>query len=149
MLVAIALAVLAQAPQGSPTKSVVQIMEAHDRALVRDLDEYVKQSPKADDIGQAYFTIFDRVLDHDWYAEFEPIARRYLTEKPEGASRPVARLVIVMGRTRAGKFAEGLGEFQKMLQEFDPNDESAFATTVAQRLVLAAIAGAEDRKSVV
>src|SRR5262245_28684311 len=66
------------ASPGGAFKSVAELRKAHDRALVRDLNGYLKKNPKAEDRDQAYMAIFDTAIEHDWFAENEPAAERYL-----------------------------------------------------------------------
>lgn len=127
----------------SPPKGVAAILEAHDRALIRALDEYARANPKANDIDQAFLTLFERALDHDWFAETEPIARRYLDERPDGPSKPVAQLIGLLSRARSGKFAEALLGYQELLAGLDRDDQDEFASQVADSLVKLAIDAAD------
>src|SRR4051794_3178428 len=68
-----------------PRSSVAEIQAKHDRALIRDLVDYLRKNPKADDLEQAYMAIFNKAIDHDWFTEHEELAKRYLAETPEGA----------------------------------------------------------------
>ncbi len=143
MLIAILTLVFAQAQDPKAPTSVAKIMEARDRALVRELDEYTRGNPKAEDLDLAYFTIFDRALEHDWYAEVEPIATRYLAEKPEGPSGPVARFTRAMTRAKSGKFADGLAEVKLLLNGMDGQEENAFATSACTTFAGTAIDAGE------
>lgn len=143
-IVAFGLGLLVQdPPKTEPPKSVASILEVHDRALIRALDEYARANPKAIDVDQAYITLFDKALDHDWFAEAEPIARRYLAERPEGPSRPVAQLIGLLARARDGQFAEALAGYQGLLAGLDRDDQDEFASQVADSLVKLAIEAAD------
>ena len=85
------------APASAP-KSVVEIQNAHDRALIKALTGYATANPKADDVDQAYLTVFQRVIDHDWFAEAEPTALAYLKSFPDGGVTPMARIVATMAQ---------------------------------------------------
>lgn len=142
-ILTLALGLAAQDPAPAPTKTVATILEAHDRALIAALDEYTRANPKAADIDQAYLTLFDKSLDHDWFATTEPIARRYLAERPDGPSRPVAQLVALLARAQAGQFAEALAGYRSLLDGLDRDDQDEFASQVADSLVKLAIAAAD------
>ncbi len=124
-------------------KGVAGILAAHDRALIRELEEYLKKNPKADDRDEAYSAIYDRVIDHDWFAETEPVAKAYLAEHPEGAARPMARIVATMARVRAGKFIEALGVYQELMKGLDRADQEEFAVSFADNLAAAATTAGE------
>ncbi len=87
-------------------KNVSEIQSAHDKALIRDLLTYLARNPKADDIDQAYMKVFDKVIEHDWFAEHEAVALKYLAEHPEGPVRSLAQIVSTMARAQAGQYAE-------------------------------------------
>lgn len=144
MFVLVLSLVLAQGPQEAPPKNVDAIIQARDRALIRDLDEYARAHPKADDVDQAFFTIFDRTIEHEWYAEVEPIAARYLAEKPDGPSEPGARFTLAMARARAGKFGEGLLELRKLVNGQKATGDSAFAMSATNAFIAAAIAASQS-----
>src|ERR1051326_5773588 len=84
-------------------KSVADLQAAHDRAIIRDLGAYIEQNPKADDLEQAYMTLFNKAIDHDWFSDHETVAKRYLAEQPEGAVRPLAQIITIMARAQAGE----------------------------------------------
>ena len=64
--------------------SVAQILDQHDRALIRDLGAYLGRNPRAEDRDQAYAALFNKSIEHDWFAETEEAARRYLKNDPDG-----------------------------------------------------------------
>ncbi len=86
-------------------RSVSEIQATHDRALIRDLVAYLGKTPKPDDIDQAYLTLFNKVIEHDWFVDNEAIARSYLKEYPDGPVRPLAQIIATMGRARRGRSA--------------------------------------------
>jgi peroxiredoxin len=118
---------------------------AHDRALIRDLSEYLRQNPKAQDFDQAYMTIFTKVIDHDWFSENEGIAQRYLEEQPQGGVRSLAQIVTTMARAQAGRFEESLASYLALVRGLERPDQEEFAINFADALAGAATAaGAHD-----
>src|SRR4051794_24560259 len=81
---------------GPAQASVAEIQAKHDRALIRDLDDYLRKNPRAEDAEQAYMALFNKAMEHDWFAEHEGLARRYLAENPGGAVSSLARIVATM-----------------------------------------------------
>ena len=135
------------APASAPAKgafdSVAALKAAHDRALIRDLGEYLRAHPKADDREQAYMTLFDTVIEHDWFRDHEASARRYLAENPEGAVRALARIVVTMARAQAGRFDEAFATFQELLAGLERADQEEFASSFADTLATSASAAGE------
>ena len=132
------------APRPAP-RTVSELLTAHDRAIVRDLAEYVRANPKADDLDQAYMTLFSKVIEHDWFTDQEATAQRYLEEQPQGGVRPLAQIVTTMARAQAGKFDEALASFLALLRSLDRPDQEEFAINFADTLAGAATAaGAHD-----
>jgi len=124
-------------------KSVAEIQAAHDRTLIRDLLDYLAKNPKADDIDQAYMKVFDKAIEHDWFAENEAVARKYLAEFPEGPVRSLARIVTTMGRAQAGKFAEALTSFNALMDGLGGAEQEEFAANFADTLALSATGAGE------
>jgi thiol-disulfide isomerase/thioredoxin len=131
------------APAGPPFKSVVELQAAHDRAMVRDLTDYIHRNPKADDLDQAYMVLFNKAIDHDWFAENDAIARRYLEEQAEGAVRPLAQIITTMARAQAGAFAEALTSYQALMHGLDKPDQEEFAVNFADAFASVASAAGE------
>jgi hypothetical protein len=127
----------------APAKSVATIQATHDRALVRDLLAYLAENPKATDAEQAYREVFDKVIEHDWFAEHEAVARKYLDEKSEGSARSLAGIIVTMGRAEAGKFAEALASYQQLMNGLGGSDQEEFAVNFADTLATAATAAGE------
>ena len=71
----------AQQPAAS---NVSEILGQHDRALIRELGAYLKQNPKADDRDQGFAALFNKAIEHDWFADNEEAALRYLKNDPDG-----------------------------------------------------------------
>jgi peroxiredoxin len=132
------------APAARPTyRSVSELKTAHDRALMRELGEYLRANPRAEDRDQAYMTLFDTAIEHDWFLDTEETARRYLAENKEGAVRPLAQIVATMARAHAGKFGEALATFQELMAGLDRPDQEEFASNFADNLATAAISAGE------
>ena len=127
---------------GESVRGVVQIQTDHDRALLRDLTEYLVKNPKATDAEQAYMTIFNKAIEHDWFAEHEALARRYLANEPEGPVRPLASIIAVMARAKSGEFAKAYQGYLELMKDLSGADQEEFAANFADSLATSAsIAG--------
>ena len=127
------------APSPAPS-SVADLIVAHDRALARDLNAYLAEHPTAEDRDQAYMTLFNKAIEHDWFAENEPVAERYLAAFPEGAARPLAQIVTTMAKARAGEFERALARFQELMNGLGKPEQEEFAVNFADTLASAATA---------
>ena len=130
-------------PKGPPYKTVSELLLSHDRRLIRDLGDYAAKNPKAVDVEQAYMTIFEKVIEHDWFVDHEKAARAYLAERPDGAVRSLARIVASMARAEDGKFADALEEFRDLIKGLDKQDQEEFASNFADSLATAAVVAGE------
>ncbi len=128
---------------GEPARGVVQIQTDHDRALLRDLADYLVKNPKASDAEQAYMTIFNKAIEHDWFAENENLARRYLASEPEGPVRPLASIIAVMARAKAGEFAKAYAGYIELMKDLSGADQEEFAANFADSLAGAASTAGE------
>ncbi|MDB5349525.1 MAG: Peroxiredoxin [Planctomycetota bacterium] len=134
----------AQAPAaGPPYKKVSELLEAHDRRLVRELVEYAEKNPKADDLEQAYMALFEKVIQHDWFLDHDRIARSYLADHPAGAVRPMAQIVATMARAQDGKFADAAVEYKSLMKALDQDEQEEFASNFADSLASAAMVAGE------
>ena len=124
--------------EAPPRSSVAEIQARHDRALIRDLDDYLRKNPKADDLEQAYMTLFNKAMEHDWFAEHEGLAKRYLAENPEGAVNSLARIVATMARAQAGRFDEALARYRELMRGLGDPEQEDFAASFADTLAGAA-----------
>jgi peroxiredoxin len=135
----------APAQAQAPPASVADLLASHDRALIRDLQDYVAAQPKADDVDQAYMTLFDKVIEHDWFRENEEVARRYLADFPDGPVRSLAQIVATMSRAQAGRFDEALKQYRTLMAGLGKADQEEFASQFSESLAQAAVsAGAYD-----
>ncbi len=117
-----------------PPPSAAGIIADHDHALIRDLDAYLKGRPRADDRDEAYSAIFDKAIAHDWFAEAEPVANRYLSESPEGPVKALARIVGTMAQARAGHFDTALASYQDLMKGLGGPEQEEFAANFADQL---------------
>jgi peroxiredoxin len=136
-----AVAATTASPAGGRT--VAEIQSAHDRALVRDLAAYLAGNPKADDLDQGYMALFDKVIEHDWFSDHEPIARRYLAERPDGPVRSLAQIVATMARAQAGDFAQALARFKELMNGLGKTEQEEFAVNFADSLAVTATSAGE------
>jgi peroxiredoxin len=122
---------------------VAEIKSAHDRALIRDLGAYVARNPKAEDVDQAYMALFDKAIEHDWFAEHEAVATRYLAERPDGPVRSLAQIVATMARAQADDFAGALSRYDELMKGLGKAEQEEFAANFADSLASAAIGAGE------
>jgi thiol-disulfide isomerase/thioredoxin len=130
----------AQQPGAS---SVAEILSGHDRALIRDLSDYLRNNPKADDRDQAYAALFNKAIEHDWFPENEEMARRYLQDDPEGPVKALAQIVTIMARAQAGRYDEALTRYKELMQGLGKTDQEEFASSFTETFATAAIASGE------
>lgn len=142
VLVAIASAVPLRAEEPARS-SVAEIQSSHDRALIRDLTDYVRNNPKADDRDQAYSNLFNKAIEHDWFAEAEPVALGYLKAEPDGPVKPLAQIVVTMSRAQAGKYDDALARFQELMRGIGQAEQEEFASSFAETLAGSAITAGE------
>jgi peroxiredoxin len=140
LLAMLAISVPARADE---PKNVSEIQSAHDKALIRDLLTYLNKNPKADDLDQAYMKVFDKVIEHDWFADNEVVARKYLAEHPDGPVRSLAQIVTTMARAQLGHYAEALASFNALMSGLDGSDQEEFAANFADTLATSAMASGE------
>ena len=128
---------------GPPYKSVVELRKAHDKALLRDVLDYLAKNPKAEDRDEGYTLLFDTAIEHDWFAETEAAARRYIADQPEGAARPLAQIVATMARAKAGKFGEALASYKELMRGITKPEQEEFAVNFSENLASAATTAGE------
>ena len=137
------LASKAAEPASTAPATVAAIKATHDRALIRDLVAYVGKNPKADDLDQAYMTLFDKVIEHDWFAEHEAVASRYLTERPDGPVQSLAQIVTTMARAQANDFTGALARYEELMKGLGKPEQEEFASNFTDSLAAAAIGAGE------
>ena len=131
------------AAEGPAFKSVSDLQAAHDRALIRDLTEYLRARPKADDLDQAYMTIFGKAIEHDWFADHEAVARHYLASSPDGPVRPLAQIIATMARARAGQFPAAIAQYKELMKGLGKPEQEEFAANFTDSLATAATSAGE------
>jgi peroxiredoxin len=132
------------APAQEPAReSVAEIQGRHDRALVRELGEYLIKNPQAEDRDQAYAALFNKAIEHDWFAENQETAERYLKESPDGPVKPLAQVITVMGRAKGGRFADALSRYQELMQGLTLAEQEEFASSFSETFAVAAVAAGE------
>lgn len=122
-------------------ESVTTILERHNRATVRDLAAYIEANPEAADRDQAYMSLFERVIEHDWFRDYEKIARRYLDTFPTGELRSMAQIIDTMARAGAGDFDAALVDFKALMAGLNQPEQEEFASNFAETLARSAAAG--------
>ena len=123
--------------------NVAEIQAKHDRAFIRELSDYLRQNPKAEDRDQAYAALFNKAIEHDWFGEAEEQGRQYLNSDPEGPVKALAQIILTMGRAQAGQFDEALKRFRELMQGIGQNEQEEFAASFADNLATAAITAGE------
>ena len=123
--------------------NVAEIQAKHDRAFIRELSDYLRQNPKAEDRDQAYAALFNKAIEHDWFSEAEEQGRQYLNSDPEGPVKALAQIILTMGRAQAGQFDEALKRFRELMQGIGQNEQEEFAASFADNLATAAITAGE------
>jgi len=129
--------------QEKPPANVGAIVDAHDQALIRDLSAYLEAHPKAEDLDQAYMTLLNKAIEHDWFLENEAIAARYLHDFPDGPIQALARIVATMARAKAGRYAEALSRFEELMRNLGKSEQEEFAVNFAETLASSASAAGE------
>jgi len=129
--------------QNAAPEGVAEIQNRHDRAFVRELGEYLIRNPKADDREQAYAALFNKAIEHDWFAEHEEAADRYLKDEPDGPVRSLAQIIAVMARAEAGKYADALARFKELMRGLGSSDQEEFALSFAETFASSAVTAGE------
>lgn len=125
--------------QNGGSRSVAEIQNRHDRALVRELSEYLLRNPEAEDREQAHAALFNKAIEHDWFAEHEEAANRYLKDQPDGPVRALAQIIAIMARAEAGKFPDALEGFKELMSGLGSSDQEEFAVSFAETLATSAV----------
>ncbi len=126
-----------------PAASVAEIQAKHDRALIRELSEYLAVHPRASDRDQAYAALFNKSIEHDWFAEVEDLGRQYLKTDPDGPVKALAQIVQTMARAQAGHYDEALARFRELIKGLEGDTQEEFATTFSDSFAGAAISAGE------
>ncbi len=130
----------AQEPAAS---NVAEILDQHDRSLIRDLGAYLKQNPKAEDRDQAYAALFNKAIEHDWFADNEEAAQRYLKNDPDGPVKALAQIIATMARAQAGRHDEALARYKELMNGLGKSDQEDFATSFSETFASSAVTAGE------
>jgi len=143
-LVVAGLAIASEARGDDPAgTSVAAIQARHDRNLIRDLTEYLRKSPKADDRDQAYAALFNKSIEHDWFTETEELAQQYLKSDPDGPVKALAQIIQTMARAQSGRYEEALKRYKDLMHGLGQSDQEEFAASFSDTLANSAIAAGE------
>ncbi|WP_165222289.1 TlpA disulfide reductase family protein [Aquisphaera insulae] len=131
-----------QDPAPPPT-SVASILDRSDRTLVRDLGEYLRQNPKSEDRDQGYAALFNKAIEHDWFADTEDAAQRYVKNDPDGPVKALAQIVLTMARAGAGRYDEALTRYKELIGGLGKPDQEDFATSFTENFAGSAVTAGE------
>jgi len=123
--------------------NVAAIQAKYDRAFIRELTDYLRQNPKAEDRDQAYAALFNKAIEHDWFGDAEELGRQYLKTDPDGPVKALAQIILTMARAQAGQFNEALKRFHELMQGLGQNEQEEFAASFADNLAATAITAGE------
>lgn len=123
--------------------SVAEILDQHDRALIRDLSAYLRKNPKAEDRDQAYASLFNKSIEHDWFAETEEAAQRYLKNDPDGPVKALAQIIMTMARAHAGHYDQALERYKDLMNGLGKTDQEDFATSFTDTFAGSAVTAGE------
>lgn len=122
-----------------PAANVSEIQAKHDRAFIQELAEYLHTNPKAPDRDQAYAALFNKVIEHDWFAEAEPLGHDYLKSDPDGPVKALAQIVLTMARAHAGQYDVALARYRELMQGLGQTEHEEFAVSFSDNLAATAI----------
>jgi peroxiredoxin len=144
IVIAATMAIVPLTRSAEPTAiNVAEIQAKHDRAFIRELSDYLRQHPKADDRDQAYAALFNKAIEHDWFSEAEEQGQQYLKSDPNGPVKALAQIILTMGRAQAGRFDEALVRYRELIQGLDQNEQEEFAASFTENLATEAITAGE------
>jgi thiol-disulfide isomerase/thioredoxin len=129
--------------QEPATAGVAELLERHDRALLRDLAAYLRKNPKAEDRDQAYAALFNKAIEHDWFADNEDLALSYLKTDPDGPVKALAQIIAVMARAGAGQFDLALTRFRDLMSALGKAEQEEFATSFSDTFAASAMTAGE------
>jgi thiol-disulfide isomerase/thioredoxin len=132
--------VVAQEPVAS---SVAEILDRHDRSLIRELSAYLQKHPKSEDRDQAYASLFNKAIEHDWFADNEETAERYLQIDPDGPVKALAQMIVTMARAQAGRHDQALVRYKELMKGLGKVDQEEFATSFTETFAASAVAAGQ------
>lgn len=131
-LAVIAIGQMAPTARADEPKTAKDIERRFDRLKIDALADYVAKADRAD-AETAYMIIFNSVIEHDLFADFEKTADRYLKDRPDGAVTPLARAVKSMALANRGEHAAAAKSFAALVAEVTPQN-ARFAWSFAEAL---------------
>jgi thiol-disulfide isomerase/thioredoxin len=140
MIAVVAASSSAQEPSAA---NVSEILERHDRALIKDLGGYLRKNPRAEDRDQAYAALFNKAIEHDWFAESEDLALGYLKNDPDGPVKALAQIIATMTRANLGQFDVALTRYSDLMKGLGKSDQEEFAISFSDTFASAAITAGE------
>jgi thiol-disulfide isomerase/thioredoxin len=126
-----------------PATTVAGIQAKHDRDFIRDLTDYLAKYPQANDREQAYAALFNKAIEHDWFAETEELGRQYLKAEPEGPVKALAQIILTMARAQAGHYDDALVMYRELIAGLDPNEQEEFAASFSDSFAGSAVSAGE------
>ena len=111
--------------------------------MIRDLGAYLKQNPKADDRDQAFAALFNKAIEHDWFADNEEAAQHYLKNDPDGPVKALAQIIMTMARAQAGRHDEALARYKELMKGLGKDDQEEFATSFTDTFATSAVTAGE------
>jgi peroxiredoxin len=124
----------------APEFRSAQEIELHfDRLKIQALAHYLGSADRPD-AEAGYMSLFNVVIEHDLFADFEPVVDRYLKDHPDGAVTPLARTIKAMALAGRAKFAEAAQTFCDMVAKIDGQNARfawSFGETLARQACVA------------
>jgi thiol-disulfide isomerase/thioredoxin len=131
------------AAQQPAASSVAEILDRHDRALITELGSYLRRNPRAEDRDSAYAALFNKAIEHDWFAETEESARRYLANDPDGPVKSLAQIILTMARAHAGHHDQAIEQYRDLMRNLGKADQEEFATSFTETFAGSAVGAGE------
>jgi thiol-disulfide isomerase/thioredoxin len=132
-----------QAPAQTPAVGVAEIQARHDRAFIGELAQYLQKNPKAHDRDQAYAALFNKAIEHDWFADVDSLAGQYLKSDPDGPVKALAQIIQTMARAHAGQFDLALEHYRVLMQGLGQDEQEEFAASFSENLAATAVASGD------
>ncbi|MBI3467034.1 MAG: hypothetical protein HY000_28805, partial [Planctomycetes bacterium] len=121
----------------SSFRSAKEIERHFDRLKIEALAEYVGTGNRPD-LETAYMLMFNAVIEHDLFADFEKAADRYLKDRPSGAVTPLAHAIKSMALASRGEFTQAAKVYGDLVGEVSPQNVRfawSFGDTLARQVL--------------
>ncbi len=99
--------------------------------------------PRADDRDQAYAALFNKAIEHDWFAEVEDLGRQYLKSDPDGPVKAPGADRADDGARPGRPLRRGAARFRELLSGLEPSEQEEYASSFSDSFAGAAIAAGE------